>query len=158
MNNYDTNNKYKNILFCVCVCVFVFFFFFARMLNEDYVIMKREMSFDKVWGTSLPKLSTTLEFQLWSVSWAIILGLVLNDKDSCKKIEDLKFFHKRTVSFFLGASLLTQLVKETAQSLGREDALEKEMATHSSILAWRIPWTEEPGRLQFMGSQGSDTT
>ena len=38
------------------------------------------------------------------------------------------------------------------RSLGREDALEKEMATHSSILAWRIPWTEEPGRLQFMGS------
>ena len=39
------------------------------------------------------------------------------------------------------------------QSLGREDILEKEMATHSSILAWKIPWTEEPGRLQFMGSQ-----
>ena len=39
------------------------------------------------------------------------------------------------------------------QSLGQEDLLEKEMATHSSILAWEIPWTEEPGRLQFMGSQ-----
>ena len=39
------------------------------------------------------------------------------------------------------------------QSLGREDPLEKEMATHSRILAWRIPWTEEPGRLQSMGSQ-----
>ena len=39
------------------------------------------------------------------------------------------------------------------QSLGPEDPLEKEMATHSSILAWRIPWTEEPGRLQSMGSQ-----
>jgi hypothetical protein len=39
------------------------------------------------------------------------------------------------------------------RSLGREDPLEKEMATHSSILAWRIPWTEEPGGLQFMGSQ-----
>ena len=38
-------------------------------------------------------------------------------------------------------------------SLGWEDPLEKEMATHSSILAWRIPWTEEPGRLQSMGSQ-----
>ena len=37
--------------------------------------------------------------------------------------------------------------------LGMEDPLEKEMATHSSILAWRIPWTEEPGRLQSMGSQ-----
>ena len=39
------------------------------------------------------------------------------------------------------------------QSLGQEDPLEQEMATHSSILAWRIPWTEEPGGLQSMGSQ-----
>ena len=39
------------------------------------------------------------------------------------------------------------------QSLGLEDPLEKGMATHSSILAWKIPWTEEPGRLQSMGSQ-----
>ena len=58
------------------------------------------------------------------------------------------------------ASLVAQMVKnlpamwETqVQSLGREDNLEKEVATHSSILAWRITWTEEPGRLQFMGSQ-----
>ena len=39
------------------------------------------------------------------------------------------------------------------QSLGREDPLEEGMATHSSILVWRIPWTEEPGGLQSMGSQ-----
>ena len=39
------------------------------------------------------------------------------------------------------------------QSLGWEDPLEKGMATHSSILAWRIPWTEEPARLKYMGSQ-----
>ena len=37
--------------------------------------------------------------------------------------------------------------------LGQEDLLEEEMATHSSVLAWKIPWTEEPGGLQFMGSQ-----
>ena len=55
---------------------------------------------------------------------------------------------------------MTQAVKnlpamqETrVRSLGREDLLEKEMATHSSILAWRIPWTEEPGELQSMESQ-----
>ena len=42
---------------------------------------------------------------------------------------------------------------DRVQSLGREDPLEEEVATHSSILAWRIPWTEEPGRLQSMGSQ-----
>ena len=59
-----------------------------------------------------------------------------------------------------GTSLVAQSVKnppaiqETqVQSLGWEDPLEKGMATHSSILPWRIPWTEEPGRLQCMGSQ-----
>ena len=45
-------------------------------------------------------------------------------------------------------------VQETwVQSLGREVPLEKEMATHSSILAWKIPWMEKPGRLKSMGSQ-----
>ena len=45
-------------------------------------------------------------------------------------------------------------MRETrVQSLGREDPLEKEMATHSSTLAWKSPWTEDPGRLQYMGSQ-----
>ena len=59
-----------------------------------------------------------------------------------------------------GASLVAQSIKnlpavqETrVRSLGLEDPLEKEMATHSSILAWKISWTEEPGELQSMGSQ-----
>ena len=58
-----------------------------------------------------------------------------------------------------GASLVAQMIKNLpamreiqAQSLGREDPLEKEMATNFSLLAWRIPWTEEPGRLHSMGS------
>ena len=50
-------------------------------------------------------------------------------------------------------------VRETrVQSLGWEDPLEKEMATHSSTLAWKIPWTEEPGSLQSRGQKESDTT
>ena len=60
----------------------------------------------------------------------------------------------------LGASLVAQTVKNLSamqetqvRSLGQEDPLEKGMATHSTILAWRIPWTEEPGGLQSMGSQ-----
>ena len=44
------------------------------------------------------------------------------------------------------------------RSVGWEDPLEKEMATHSSILAWRNPWTEEPGRLQSMGHKELDAT
>ena len=57
-------------------------------------------------------------------------------------------------------SLVAQMVKNLSamqetrvQSLGQEDPLEKGMATHSSILAWRIPWAEKPGGLQSMGSQ-----
>ena len=66
------------------------------------------------------------------------------------------------LSYFLlaWASLVAQIVKrlhamqETqVQSLGHEDPLEKGMATHSSTLAWKIPWTEEPGKLQPMGLQ-----
>ena len=53
---------------------------------------------------------------------------------------------------------MTAIWETWAQSLGQEDPLEKGMATHSSIFAWRIPWTEEPGSLDFMGSQESDTT
>ena len=50
-------------------------------------------------------------------------------------------------------------IQETwVQSLGQEYSLEKEMATHSSTLAWKIPWMEEPGRLQSMGSQRVDMT
>ena len=58
------------------------------------------------------------------------------------------------------ASLVAQMVKRLStmqetqvQSLGWEDPLEKEMAIHSSTIAWKIPWTEEPSRLQSMGSQ-----
>ena len=58
-------------------------------------------------------------------------------------------------------SLMAHIVKNLpamqgtqVQSLGWEDPLEEGMATHSSILAWKIPWTEEPGGLQSMGSQG----
>ena len=60
---------------------------------------------------------------------------------------------------------MTQMVKNLlamwktwVQSLDQEDPLEKELATHSSILAWRIPWTEEPGGLQSMGRKESDVT
>ena len=49
--------------------------------------------------------------------------------------------------------ILPAMWKTQVRSLGQEDLLEKEMAAHSSILAWRTPWTEEPGRLQSMRSQ-----
>ena len=52
---------------------------------------------------------------------------------------------------------LSAMQETWVQFLDREDPLEKEMATHSSILAWKIPWTEKSGRLQFRGSEKSDT-
>ena len=90
----------------------------------------------------------------------------IKDKESLWKHSRLKKT-KRTSpsgqSWFstVWASQVAQMVKnlpamqETwVQSLGQEDPLEKEMATHSSILAWKIPWVEEPGRLQSMGLLG----
>ena len=66
---------------------------------------------------------------------------------------------------FIKTFLVAQMVKllftmwETwVGSLGREDSLEKEMATHSNTLAWKIPWTKESDRLQSMGSRRVDTT
>ena len=70
---------------------------------------------------------------------------------TCVPLHKTKFFR---------ASLVAQTVKRLPtmrktqiRCLGREDPLEKEMPTHSSTLAWKIPWTEEPGRLQSVGSQ-----
>ena len=73
---------------------------------------------------------------------SLILVLILNTL-SLKKISLLAQRLKR----------LPPMRETWVRSLGREDPLEKEMATHSSILAWRIPWTEEPSRLQSMGLQ-----
>ena len=78
-------------------------------------------------------------------------------------LKNLKMRYELPVCYEVRTSLVAQMVKrlpivltmwETwVQSLGLEDLLEKEMTTHSSILAWKIPWTVEPGRLQSMGSQ-----
>ena len=59
---------------------------------------------------------------------------------------------------FKAKYVLPAMQETWVQFLGQEDPLEKGMATHSGILAWRIPWTEELGGLQSMGSQESDTT
>ena len=81
------------------------------------------------------------------------LGLVILH---CGAVLDIE----RYLEASLVTSLVAQMVKnlpamqETwVQSLGQDDSMEKKMETHSSILAGRIPWTEEPGRLQSMGSQ-----
>ena len=90
------------------------------------------------------------------------LGSVLKDKNKSMFKFGTTCLSASAVlcSHSLGASLVAQMVKnlpamrETqVRSLGREDPLEKGMATHSSVIAWRIPWTEEPGGLQSLGLQ-----
>ena len=93
-------------------------------------------------------------------SW--ILKRQRNQRSNCQHLLDHQKSKRvpKKHQLLLWTSLVAQTVKrlpimqETQiQSLGQENLLEKEMATHSSILAWRIPWTEEPGRLQSMGLQ-----
>ena len=78
------------------------------------------------------------------------------EKISLGRIRNLGWVKSETFNLGYVAQTVKRLptMQETrVQSLGREDLLEKEMAPHSSILVWKIPWTEEPGRLQSMGSR-----
>ena len=84
---------------------------------------------------------------------------IWNPEESHQMVDEAMWRVVWTLIFW-GASLVAQLVKNPpavqevwVRSLGPEDPLEKGMATHSSILAWRIPWTEEPGGLQSVGLQ-----
>ena len=99
--------------------------------------------------------------ELFFFSTPQLLYFFLSQAISCQVIHlHFHLFSKYLLGPFHKSSLVAQTVKcllttrETwVRSLGWEDLLEKEMATHSSILAWKIPWTEEPGRLQSMGLQ-----
>ena len=71
----------------------------------------------------------------------------------CYYIFKLCFALEKTALVAQMVKRLPTMQETRVQSLGREDLLEKEMATHSNILAWKIPWTVEPGRLQSMWSQ-----
>ena len=90
----------------------------------------------------------------------MVLSLISRPPSVPFLLTELLLLLTHSVDITLWASLVAQMVKclptmrETrVQSLGREDLLEKAMAPHSSTLAWKIPWTEEPGRLQSMGLQ-----
>ena len=104
----------------------------------------------------------------WQTYWGkektvtafIFLGSKMTANSDCSHKIKRRLFLGRKAMTNLVASLVAQWVKrlpamwETqVQSLGREVSLEKEMASHSTTFAWKIPWTEEPSRLQSMGSQ-----
>ena len=89
--------------------------------------------------------------------WATVQGVT---KSRTRLSNFTHLMNKTAIRLLNKSSLVTQTVNSLpavweiwVQSLGWEDPLEKETATHSSIVAWRIPWMEEPGRLQSMGSQ-----
>ena len=89
--------------------------------------------------------------------WATVQGVT---KSRTRLSNFTHLMNKTAIRLLNKSSLMTQTVNSLpavweiwVQSLGWEDPLEKETATHSSIVAWRIPWMEEPGRLQSMGSQ-----
>ena len=112
----------------------------------------------------------TTWFQTYYKAKVIKNSMVLSCGTRCRQIEQWnsieesknKALHLQSTDFFflIWAFLIAQKVKHLPAmwetqlwSLGQEDPLEKEMATHSSTLAWKIPWLEEPGGLQSMGSQ-----
>ena len=131
-------------LFFSCICSLIFFF-----TSTNCIYWMILFSFSSQFEPNLlPHVQLNFSNETLSVSQPSPLSKRLN------------FLYSQFCNRTKIASLAAQLVKnqpamqETqVQSLGREDSLEKKMATHSGILAWRIPWTEEPGRLQFMVSQ-----
>ena len=72
-------------------------------------------------------------------------------------IYEHRYLHTGLPWWLSGVKITTAVQETQVQSLDQEDSLEKEIATHSSILAWEIPWTEKPGGLQSMGLQKSQT-
>ena len=91
---------------------------------------------------------------------AALTGRFFTTRAMWEALSYIIYMHTHTHTHTHRASLVAQTVKNLpamrgtwVRSLGQEDPLEKEMATRSSILAWRIPWTEKPGGLQSTGSQ-----
>ena len=92
----------------------------------------------------------------WPAAGLGALSVAVPAWDHLKKVTFIIFYLHQEIPWWNVAQTVKSLptMRETqVQSLGREDPLEKEVATHSSILAWKIPWTEDPGRLQSLGSQ-----
>ena len=129
-----------NNLFFFCVCVFLCVSHFLYSFIDWQILILFPLSIPFLMPYSF---FWSLFFSpFWSLNFFLTL---LRDKQQVKIV-------------FIWASLVAQLVKnpptmwETlVQSLGQEDPLEKGKAIHSSTLAWKVPWTEEPGGLQFMG-------
>ena len=146
-----------------------FFFFFSVKAGWGRHVNPRPFHFN-VWQNSLQAwlflefFPPLLELLCGSVGftqhsatgWRYLVPLSLlipsnSTWDTCFSLQDCHHAFRCTLSVTFFREFCHSLTQ--VQSLGQEDPLEKGMATHSSILAWRIPWTEEPGRLQSMRTQ-----
>ena len=119
-------SRYNKISFILSPCLFYHFYFVSELLGEGNEKKKKKKNV-----TVFASWSPCIHPSLWSLEMVCTL-----------------------VRGFSSGSVVKNLpaMQETwIQSLGRENPLEEGIATHSSILAWKIPWTEEPGGLQFMG-------
>ena len=119
-----------------------------QILKDDAVKMLQSIC-QHVWKT-----------QQWPQGWKRSVFIPIPKKGNAKECSDYRTIALISHTSKVMLKMMVQWVKclptmqETrVRSLGWEDPLEKEMATHSSTLAWKIPWTEKPGRLQSMGSQ-----
>ena len=127
----------------------------TAQLHSSHTLVKWYLKFSKPGFSNI----WTVNFQMFKLvlEKAEESEIKLPTSDGSSKKQE---FQKNICFCFIGASLVAQRLKHLSGmretwvwSLGREDPLEKEMAPHSSTLAWRIPWREEPGRPQSMGSQ-----
>ena len=101
-----------------------------------------------------PGVSGTGVGRQWPAAWLGALSVAVPAWDLLKKVTFIIFYLHQEIPYVAQTVKSLPTMRETqVQSLGWEDVLEKEMATHSSVLAWKIPWTEDPGRLQSLGSQ-----
>ena len=101
-----------------------------------------------------PEVSSGGEGRQWPAAGLGALSVAVPAWDLLKKVTFIIFYLHQEIPYVAQTVKSLPTMRETqVQSLGREDPLEKEVATHSRILAWKIPWTEDPGRLQSLGSQ-----
>ena len=145
--------------------------------KEAWDIFNQEYALGYIWKT-LPRAAERIfGGKIDPIVFFFFFKLGIHFYSLSSKLNERKFSTHKKVLFgflftfiscllsYIGASLVAQLGKNLLAMpetqvcfLGRKDPLEKEMATHSRILAWKISWTEEPGGLQSMGSQELDTT
>ena len=147
--------KYNSLIVCICISV----------MPRKHIKKKRHHFDDKV-PYSQSYCFSSSHVQMWELdhkegwelkNWCfqiVVLRMTLESPLDCKGIKPINSEGNQHWIFVGRGSLVAHLVKNLPPvqetwvwSLGWEDALEKEIATHSSILAWEIPWTEEPGRL-----------